>query len=812
MKRLFSVFILLCLFIIISSNSYAEWNYGGNPVSAASGDQRYPSMIRSGGGGMVVWQDHRFGSYGDIFAQKYDADGIMLWVTDGIPVCLSSRDQIRPVLVDDGLAGAIIVWVDDRYGSGYDIFAQRVDGNGTTLWADNGVPVCMASGEQHRPAIVSDGAGGAIVTWHDGRSGFNSVYAQRIDPDGLTLWTDNGVRISQPHGAGNIPQEWPCPCEDGSGGALISWFARYGGDHSEVWVQHVSSSGDTLWDGGGRLVSTQAAGTQYRAVITPDDAGGAVVAWINDLSGVSHDVMAQRLTYTGDMLWTLGGAVVATSDNTVEYPVIASDGKHGAFVAWNDYGSSVLPGNAIGFTRRINASGTPMWDEKQYLCNVIKDNLYIGIDSDGEGGIVAAWRDLRADILVGNIYAQRVDSTGWRRWGDSAEPVCTEYGTQIGAMVASDGAGGAFVGWTDFRTSNNFDIFANRVEYEDQPTYEPEIVSILDVPGDQGGQLSVIWAQSGIDNNMERGIDHYAIWRRLSFETTGMLFASPDSLRAPAPGPSADPGKRPLLKLDQAGFAWEWITDMPARFFETYVATVPSLHDSTALGTGWQYFMVSAVTHDPNLFYDSAVDSGYSVDNLSPCAPIGMLAEQSHEPAGLSLSWAESVEEDLNCYHVYREFSDDFVPEPGNLVATPTDAGYFDGEWTWASGYWYKVAAVDIHGNESGFTITGPGSITGNEPESLPDATFLDQNFPNPFNPITTIAFGLKKSGYVSLRIYDAAGRLVATLVDESRLAGRYAAEWNGCDGSGSAMASGVYFYKLKTGIETVTLKMILLR
>jgi len=446
---------------------------------------------------------------------------------------------------------------------------------------------------------------------------------------------------------------------------------------------------------------------------------------------------------------------------------------------------------------------------------MIKDNLYIGIDSDGEGGIVTAWRDLRIDVLVGNIFAQRVDSTGWRRWGDSAEPVCTAYGTQIGAMVASDGTGGAFIGWTDYRSSEDFDIYVNRVEYEDQPpeeSYEPEIVSIIDVPGDQGGQLSVIWDRSGIDDNINLGIDHYTIWRRLSFEATDMLFASPDSLRAPAPGPSSDPGKRPILKLDQAGFAWEWITDMPARFFETYVATVPSLHDSTALGTGWPYFMVSAVTHDPYLFYDSEVDSGYSIDNLSPCAPVGMLAEQSYAPAGLSLSWTEVAEEDLGCYHVYRGLSGDFVPEPGNLVASPPDAVYFDGEWTWDSGYWYKVAAIDIHGNESDFAVTGPGSITGGEPAPVPDATFLDQNFPNPFNPNTTISFGLKESGHVSLMIFDAAGRFVATLVDESRPAGRYTVEWNGCDGGSSAMASGVYFYRMKTGEETVTLKMILLR
>ena len=94
----------------------------------------------------------------------------------------------------------------------------------------------------------------------------------------------------------------------------------------------------------------------------------------------------------------------------------------------------------------------------------------------------------------------------------------------------------------------------------------------------------------------------------------------------------------------------------------------------------------------------------------------------------------------------------------------------------------------------------------------LPDATFLSQNFPNQFNPVTSIGFGIKEQGYISLRIYDAAGRLVTALVDESRPAGNYTAEWNGRDRNGSSVASGVYFYRLISKELEETRKMILLR
>ena len=86
------------------------------------------------------------------------------------------------------------------------------------------------------------------------------------------------------------------------------------------------------------------------------------------------------------------------------------------------------------------------------------------------------------------------------------------------------------------------------------------------------------------------------------------------------------------------------------------------------------------------------------------------------------------------------------------------------------------------------------------------------QNFPNPFNPNTTIAFGLKEQGHVSLRVYDAAGRLVVALIDESRPAGTYGAVWNGKAENGTTAASGVYFYRLITKEFEETKKMILLR
>jgi flagellar hook assembly protein FlgD len=99
--------------------------------------------------------------------------------------------------------------------------------------------------------------------------------------------------------------------------------------------------------------------------------------------------------------------------------------------------------------------------------------------------------------------------------------------------------------------------------------------------------------------------------------------------------------------------------------------------------------------------------------------------------------------------------------------------------------------------------------FTGTTP---PAKNTLAQNFPNPFNPSTTIKFDMKDKGIVTLKVYNVAGQLVRTLVNEVRPAGSYTEPWNGLNDRGSAVASGIYFYKMETNGFTATKKMVMLR
>jgi flagellar hook assembly protein FlgD len=101
---------------------------------------------------------------------------------------------------------------------------------------------------------------------------------------------------------------------------------------------------------------------------------------------------------------------------------------------------------------------------------------------------------------------------------------------------------------------------------------------------------------------------------------------------------------------------------------------------------------------------------------------------------------------------------------------------------------------------------------SGKSESLLPDAFSLSQNYPNPFNPETVIKYALPEDCHVELSIYNILGQKVKTLVDQYQNAGYKIVHWNGRDDQGNKLASGVYFYKIKTPKYSETKKMVSLQ
>ena len=116
------------------------------------------------------------------------------WTTDGVPLSPSAAIQTVPLIVSDGAGGAIVAW-RSLLNSESNIYAQRIDANGHTLWGSGAVPICMALHDQTPFAMMPDGGGGAIVVWEDYRYGNEDIYAQRVSASGAVQWVLDGVPI-----------------------------------------------------------------------------------------------------------------------------------------------------------------------------------------------------------------------------------------------------------------------------------------------------------------------------------------------------------------------------------------------------------------------------------------------------------------------------------------------------------------------------------------------------------------------------------------------------------------------------------------
>ena len=112
----------------------------------------------------------------------------------------------------------------------------------------------------------------------------------------------------------------------------------------------------------------------------------------------------------------------------------------------------------------------------------------------------------------------------------------------------------------------------------------------------------------------------------------------------------------------------------------------------------------------------------------------------------------------------------------------------------------------------NGAAVEAPSNSNYDLNVGLPTETSLEKNYPNPFNPSTSIPFQLKEAGYVSLKVYDMSGSLVKTLASETKDAGSYEVIWNGLNNDGQQVASGQYILQMSAPNYSNTLQMTFLK
>jgi hypothetical protein len=447
------------------------WEKCGVPLSLGPGERTgVVATPDSAGGAFVAWQRIRPVTFDyDLYLQHVDALGHIVagWPADGLALCSEDGDQIDEVISPDLEGGAIVAWTDHRRDpAGHtdpDIYALRITAGGAIAsgWSANGTLLSTSVRPQSRPAIASDGLGGAFVAWEqpaavDPANG--EIVVQHVERTGSLSpgWPDSGQVVADgPGRRASVTAVY-----DGAGGCVMAWDDGRG-PSNDIYAQRIDSGGSALWSAGGVLASSGP-----REQLTPrgtsDGAGGMVIAMEELTAGSlsSVDVTAQRIDATGARPagWPLTGVPVCSAGNEQVNHRIVTDGLGGAFVSWDDYRT----GLARVYAQHVGSDGsiaTGFDADGNRASNGFDDEYEADLVADGDGGALVAWTESSNTVGMQRLTASGAPAAGWN--SDGTHP-CAEH-PQFTPVLATDGQHGAVMSVLDLRAGGSAELYAIHV-------------------------------------------------------------------------------------------------------------------------------------------------------------------------------------------------------------------------------------------------------------------------------------------------------------------------------------------------------------
>jgi hypothetical protein len=454
------------------------------------------------------------------------------------------------------------------------------------------------------------------------------------------------------------------------------------------------------------------------------DAGGLFIG--GGVSVVNCKILNNIAGSASNTGMEAGGGIIVAGDVSIIKCLIkgnSADGDGGGVLVWTE-GQVRIINSIITDNLSIYAPGGGL--------HYYQNNLHIinSIIRNNSPSNISVWGDVLYNYPI-NFYNSIIEGgvesivttfpNGWVTIGSysncfDADPffLNAEAGdySVMDSSPAID-AGTALVTWGDtiyYTPESNYEGFAPDIglsETSQSLLHEPSNLEVIDVPGDQGGYIYLNWDRSFDDSEWLGNISMYSIWQRLPQTNLARNVTNTAEL---------DTDTYKVLRDE----LWLNVATIPALQHETYSALLETFADSSESGINMTHLLITAHTTDPLIYYESQIDSGYSVNN----------------------------------------------------EAVSTSENY----------------------------------------DAIPKQFYLNQNFPNPFNPTTTIQYGIPENASVSLTIYDIRGNEIIRIDNGLRQAGWYHHTWNGLNDKGLPVSTGIYLARLQAGSYSKTIKMLYLK
>ncbi len=807
MKTIFTTILVILLFF--SQPVFAQWTDDSSqntPVIVTDGDNVQPKFVQASDGTMFVsWLGSVGGTY-NVYLQRIDEDGNLMWDENGLLVANRSFTSTTEYgLTVDTQDHAVLAFRDDRFGDER-ISVSRISPEGEFSWGEDGIQLTDGSGFVIAPNVTATTANTIVAAWtsdsgakataldFEGEILWERTFtdnnplalsdikasdalgevgeviimmqnfglptvprllrAQKVNADGENLWGDGLIPIMT---TGNLQMgDFPDFIIDGNGGMIVTWYQAT--PSLDVYVQAINADGDVRFPAGGLNPSLGNGLRVNPSASFNPETNDIYVLWTElNANQSQRGVSGQRLDADGNRVWGDSGrelTPLSTRDMRVVTTTITDDNLL--------FGLAIQQEISDNFkikAARLNTSGEFMWED-DFIDVSLKEKNYsrLGALQVSMDETVFFWQE--GSSLSSNIFAQNIFADGSLGFRPLEEGENITFSVDMSIQSARgtfdfDAGDRVFVvgGFNDWSANaewmleeDDFGIYSGTFFLDGEPGTEYEYKFFVE-PGEDRE-----FPNDGFETEVGPGTNGNRVLTLTGNDQTldPVFFNNEDEVL----------GQFSLLEpADQSHFDLNFQTD------EVYTFS----WEASALGSS--YTITAEVFPDGTLAKND--------EGLTFTLDAG--TETSLTIAGFAL--AEIL---LDVIHNTKGY------ETGMVIWTvKAEIGEYE---RFAEENWSFTFSIQTYVN----------SIPGNE---LPEEIKLYQNYPNPFNPTTTIAFGLPELQAVQISVHDMLGRQVAQLANGRYQAGTHHITWDA-----TQFSSGVYFVRMQTESEIQTRKMLLVK
>ena len=819
------------------------WGYDGNPIISCDGSQYQHTLWKDGeNGAIVAWTDNRNSNDTNIYMQRIASNGYLLWNYDGILLTDAVGPQEKPKITPDGTGNFIFTWRDrgtDVFG---DIMAQRVDLNGNLLWA-NEVEVYVGEGIQRNARITKASDNGAIIVWEDGRNeiseNYKDLYAQKLDINGNLQWNSSGIEIVQ---ALN-DQLNPRLSGDDNGGAWIIWEDGRVNNHpyEDIYLQHVNSNGIFELSVNGFDVCS-ADSRQFSPNVKLSE-NKIFCVWGDSRTG-STSLYVQLLDYSGNPILEEDGEeiIVGLSGSINDLKLLSNEDN--PILLWGDSRESY---DLKIYLQILNSDGSAIFEENGIPISTDSygdQEELEAVFSENSGTIAVVWSE--NEFGYDQIYAQGINTSGNYLWSDSA-------GLRVGqsefhqekpmiSIIDNSSTEEYYIGWEDYTDFMDSRITGQKI-VDGNLEWGTEGKVIVDIEGSE--ELTEI-------------VEDYYIYQSIGYNNRNIFCLKVDENGDPAPS-------WPEEGLDiciEDGRQWKargiMIPQGLLILWEDYRNGDVDIYGQIVAPDGnvlWQENGLPLVTQENDqiefkFIYDDGLyivwqDYRSSYYNEIYIQKFDLAGDELWQEGGvlvteeydngfenpdlvkvgdkITIVWENYIDYDSRkiCSQLVSDDGELLWQQQGIMICDEimdqikpiiVSNGADDVYITWQDGrsttMGYYDGLTSIPGVYAQKLHIEPTSAD----DELVEPNEILSNYPNPFNPETTISFDLPQDSKVNITVYNIKGQKIKTLINEQIQKGKHTTIWYGFDENNKPVSSGIYIYKVKAGTEESIKRMLLLK